>query len=268
MGALGTPISGFGTLPQKGNSGAIPVAPGGGTINTTAPVTGAVPVTGSPVAATQANPYAAPTSTVAPTSGVAPVATSGAIPVTGTSPTAQTNGINWTDGSNTVTGDFKDTYGAGTGTAISNVLSNLGTSTDSAVQALINNTNLAATKQYGNIKASEAAGGVTPNSSTAALAAGDFYSSVNAQLQQSISGMELDEENTLLSTLTNEGQQHGPDESGFDSFMNIVGDVGSVVGSVASAVTGIPGLGKLSGAFGYGPSGSSNDTSGMLADMG
>ena len=132
-----------------------------------------------------------------------------------------------------MTGDFKDTYGAGTGTAISNVLAGLGTNTDSAVQATIANTSRLADQQYGNIQAQEAAGGITPNSSTAALAAGDFYSGVNSSLQQTIGDMELKEEDTLLASLTDEGKGHGTDPSLLDSIMNGIGDVGEIAGAVA-----------------------------------
>ena len=116
----------------------------------------------------------------------------GGVPTTAGVPTSGRTdlmGLNWNDGSNTVTGDFKDTYGAGTGTAISDVLKGLGTTTDSAVQATINNTSQLADKQYANIQAQEVAGGITPNSSTAALAAGDFYSGVNSSTCNKQSGI-------------------------------------------------------------------------------
>lgn len=198
--------------------------PGGGPAASPAPISANPGLV--PIGQTQANPFAAPTAT--PT-GIVPGA-------------PQTNGINWTDGSNTVTGDFKDTYGAGTGTAISQVLQGLGTATDSAVQSTIANTNLEAGKQYANIQAGEAASGVTPNSSTAALAEGDFYSSVNSQLQQTISGMELGEENTLLGALTGEGTAHGTDPSTLDSIMNGISDWGTITNSVGES------LGPLLGA--------------------
>lgn len=264
-------------MPQKAGSGAIPAT--GYQAPVAQPVSGAIPVTGNPVATAQANPFAAPTATTAapgalPASGTtaAPV---GSVPTTATGTptsgalpagTSQSNGINWNDGAYTVTGDFKDTYGAGTGTAITDVLSGLGTATDSAVQATIANTNLAASKEYGNIQASEAAGGVTPNSSTAALASGDFYSSVNSQLQQTVSGMELNEENILLSTLTNEGDKHGPDQSGFDSFLNGLTDVGEIGSSILGGIGGIS-TGGLSSLFGKGGS-TDTDNSGTLADIG
>lgn len=197
----------------------------------------------APLGTVQNNPFAAPTAssagaratTLNPTAGG--VAPTSQVPTGNTVPlppgTVQQNGINWNDGSNTVVGDFKDTYGAGTGTAITDVLKNLGTSTDQAVQATIANTNYAANQQYGNIQASEAASGITPNSSTAGLAAGDFYAGVNSQLQSTIANEELDEENTLLSTLTGEGQAHGTDPSTFDAVLNGISDAGEIAGAVA-----------------------------------
>jgi hypothetical protein len=53
--------------------------------------------------------------------------------------------------------------------------------------------------------------------------------------------MELNEENTLLSTLTGEGEQHGSDVS----TMSMVGEGLSAAGS---AVSMIPGIGTVVGA--------------------
>lgn len=200
----------------------------------------------APLGTVQNNPFAAPTAsaggaratTLNPTAGG--VATTSQVPTGNTVPlpsgTVQNTNINWNDGSNTVTGDFKDTYGAGTGTAISSVLQNLGSSTDSAVQATNANVEYLANQQYGNIQAQEAASGITPNSSTAGLAAGDFYAGVNSSLQSTDANMEMNEENTLLSTLLGEGAAHGTDPSTFDAVLNGIGDAGQIAGSVAGAV--------------------------------
>ncbi len=179
-----------------------------------------------PIAAGQANPFMP--AGAAPVAGAVPAGTQSVNP----GAVAQTNNINWNDGSNTVTGDFKDTYGAGTGTAITDVLKNLGTSTDSAVAATNANVNLEASKQAANITSGEAASGVTANSSTAALAQGDFYAGVNSQLQSTDANMELNEENTLLSTLTGEGEAHGSDTSTLDSVVSGLEGVGSSVTSL------------------------------------
>jgi hypothetical protein len=190
----------------------------------------------TPTAQAQANPFAP--------AGAAPVASAvpaGTAQNTNTGAVAQTNDINWTGGSKTVTGDFEATYGKGTGDAITDVLKNLGTSTDSAVAATNANVNLEAGKQAANITSGEAASGVTANSSTAALAQGDFYAGVNSQLQSTDANMELNEENTLLSTLTGEGEQHGSDVS----TMSMVGEGLSAAGS---AVSMIPGIGTVVGA--------------------
>jgi hypothetical protein len=219
------------------------LAPGG-----TSPVatSTAVPVgtsTNTGLQPVTANPYAPPTATSTGT-----VAVDGGVPTTSSSTgttvnglpagSQQTNGINWNDGSHTATGDFKDTYGAGTGTAITDVLQNLGTSTDSAVQATINNTNLAAGKQYANIQAQEAAAGITPNSSTAGLAAGDFYSTVNSNLQSTVAGMENQEEDTLLNTLVNEGSAHGSDTSGWDTLGSVLSGGESAISALGGAASG------------------------------
>lgn len=226
--------------PVNGQATPMVQMPGvGGASNGNLPNT--MPTSVNPAAPSQiatSNPYAAPTA--GPT-GTVPTSS----PVNGLPPgTEQTSPIaintnQGPGGSYTVQGDFDATYGQGTGNAITDVLQNLGTSNDAAVQALINNTNLEAGKQVANIQSSEAASGITPNSSTAALATGDFYSSVNANLQSTVANMEQGQENTLLSTLMNEGSSHGPDESTFESIMDAVGSLGGVIGGGAQTASGI-----------------------------
>jgi hypothetical protein len=196
------------------------------------------------MATTQANPYAAPAAT-ASTSGVGTVPTTAAPGITANSPSlVQSNGINTgasqgTDASNSLAGDFEATYGQGTGTAITNLLSNMGTVDSGAIQATIANTDLAAGKQYANIQSGEAASGVTANSSTAALAGGDFYSGVNSQLQQTIGSEEESEQTQELQTLLDEGTAHGASGSTTDSVMGGVTDALEIGGAVAGAAVGI-----------------------------
>lgn len=175
----------------------------------------------NPTAATASNPYAAP----AATSG-------GTVPVFSNAPSSgvpgASNNVAWTTGNDSVVGDFQNTYGNGTGTALTQVLQGLGTSTDAAVTATNNAANTAANQQYANIQAQQAAAGITPNSSSAALAAGDFYSNVNTALQSTDANMELNEEGTLINSLTNEGAAHGPDTTGWDTFADVMGDIADV----------------------------------------
>lgn len=208
-------------IPQQGQQQGVVPSSHGANPNTTATPVQANPGI-VPINQVQNNPYAAPTASGTP----------GVMPAGG----VQSNGINWNDGSYTVTGDLKDTYGAGTGTAISQALQGLGTSTDAAVQATIANTQLAADKQYGNIQAQQAAAGITPNSSTAALAAGDFYSTVNSNLSEEISKMELGEEDTLISTLLGTGKAHGPDSSTWDDIMNGFSDWGQITTAIGQPI--------------------------------
>lgn len=237
----------------------------GGTPNGAVPVNNPAAPTSvgqSPMMAAQNNMYASPMQ-VDGGQVVGQQAAPGAIPTT--NPTGiQSTGVNWADGSNTVTGDFKDTYGAGTGTAITNVLQNMGTVNDSAIQALIAQTDTAANNQYGNIQAQQAAAGITPNSSAAALAAGDFYSQVNQGLQTNIGQMESQQQNTLLQTLLGEGSAHGGDPSLFDSILGGFNDAASIatdVGSIAS-------FGQIKPAGGGSVGVSSSDAGALGADMG
>lgn len=227
---MGVPATVPQLLPQgSGANGNVPLSGFGGGAKAVAPI---VP-TPSPVGSVNPanNPYALPAGGGAP-----------AVPI------GQNSGINWNDGSYTVTGDFKDTYGAGTGTAITDVLKNLGTSTDAAIQATENQVNQEATNQFSNIRATEAASGITPNSSSASLAAGDFFSNVNLGLQSTIAGMENQQEDTLLSALIGEGKAHGGDTSTWDSISSALGSFLPAFGAGANALneTAMSGTGTFS----------------------
>src|SRR5271154_4359348 len=139
----------------------------------------------------------------------------------------------------TLAGGLNNAFGAGIGTSIADVLSTMGGSTDQAVQATISNTDLAAQQQMGNIQSQEAAGGVTPNSSTAALAESNFYNQVNSGLQSTISNEELSEEGTLLNTLMSAGSEHGSSPSLLSSITGGIGAASGAAGGASSAISAI-----------------------------
>jgi hypothetical protein len=156
----------------------------------------------------------------------------------------QSTGINsgatqGTDASNSLAGDFEATYGQGTGSAITDLLNNMGTTDSNAIQATIANTDYAAGQQYSNIQAGEGAAGVTANSSTAALAGSQFYTGVNDQLQQTIGSEEESEQSQLLNTLMTEGTAHGASGSTMDSVLSGLTDAGEIGASVFGAVAGV-----------------------------
>lgn len=153
----------------------------------------------------------------------------------GTAGTGISTGLSTNYGDYTLAGDFAQTYGKGTGTALEGVLANLGTSTDNAVEATNNATLQAAQKQAANITSGEAAAGVSADSSTAALAQGDFASTVNSNLSSQDAQMELGEENTLISALQTEGGAHGSDTSGWDTFANVLTGAQSIAGIASGA---------------------------------
>lgn len=171
-----------------------------------------------------------------------PVANS---PLTINAPTLPTTGLSTQGGDYTLVGDFQDTYGKGTGTALASTLANLGTSTDQAIQTTNAAVLQAAGKQYADIQANEAAHGVSSDSSTAALAAGDFASTVNTQLQATDARMALSEEDTLIQSLFQEGTKHGHDSSWTDS----LGDIFSGISSAAGAISQGFGIGGTAGSI-------------------
>ena len=145
------------------------------------------------------------------------------------------SGLSTQDGSNTLVGDFSDTYGKGTGTALAGILANLGTSTNSAVQATNANVLNAANNQYANILGQEAATGISPDSSSHALTAGDFNAQVNSNLASVDANMETQGLNTLISALQGEGSAHGPDGSALDTLGNVLGLAGGAAGAASEA---------------------------------
>jgi hypothetical protein len=160
-------------------------------------------------------------------------------------------GINATTqegGSKTLAGDLQAIYGQGTGSAVGNVLGGLGTSTSVAEQNMINQTMGAANKGWGNIEAGMGARGVSADSSTAGLAAGDYWSQVMADIAKETGSIGLDEQQTLLQSLTGAGQAHGGDVSGWDTFGNVMQGLGSAAMQVGSMA--IPGAGAAAGAGG------------------
>lgn len=187
---------------------------------------------------------------------------------TGFTPPSISTGVSTTDGSNTVVGDFSDTYGKGTGTALVNQLANLGTSTNTAVEATNAEIMQQAGIQEANMKAGQAAAGISPDSSSAALMEGDFASQVNTNLASIDANMELQGQQTLISSLQNEGQQHGPDQSGWDVFGDVLGAGASIAGDFVGAATGMNAAGGLAGMFSGGSAAASGISSGSsMFDM-
>ena len=182
----------------------------------------------------------APTVPLSAPTGSVPTNTGSGTGDTGltTAPTGISSGLNLTGGSDTLLGDFQQTYGQGTGSALAGVLGNLGSATDAAVESTNAGILQAANQQYANIQATQAAHGVSADSSTAALAAGDFNAQVNQGIQSTDAGMQLNEENTLISALQNEGTAHGTDVSTLDNVMTGITDAGQIAGSVGSAIAG------------------------------
>jgi len=154
------------------------------------------------------------------------------------------SGLSTKDGSHTLVGDFKDSFGAGTGTALADTIAGLGTSTDKAVQATNQSILNAAGIQQANIIGANAAAGLSKDSSSSALALGDFNSQVNQQIATTDAQMELSEENLLIQSLFEEGGAHGSDSSFMKSLGNFFQGGGlNIIGDVAHAVGSLPGIG-------------------------
>lgn len=170
---------------------------------------------------------------------------SGSVPTTnpaGFSGTAQT-GQDFS-----VTGDFQQTYGRGTGTEIASELGGLGTQYSEALNMMDTATINAAQKQYGNVKAQMAAAGVDPGSSAAALMSSDFSSHLTDTLSSNAAQLGLQEEQMKLGGLTGEGQAHGSDVSGWDQFGSVMQSIGGAAAGLGEAY--FTGGGSLSGMLG------------------
>ena len=161
--------------------------------------------------------------------------------------TGVSTGLSTVNADHTVAGDFTATYGQGTGTALINTLAGLGTSTSNAVQATNQSILDAAGRQQANLQATNAAHGLSTDSSASALSLGDFNSQVTQQIASTDANMELQEENTLIQSLFKEGQAHGGDSSFMGSLGNFFEggglDLLGAAGSVADALPGTGGTG-------------------------
>lgn len=184
------------------------------------------------------------------------ITTPGGLATTGG--TGTTSGVNLgtgqiTGGDYTMLGDFQQTFGKGTGSVIAQDIASLGTSTSQALQTMDTAAIQAAQQQYGNMQANLAAQGVSPNSSTAALASADFSSQLTGQLASQAAGLGLSEEQLQLSALMTEGAAHGGDKSAWDTISSFLGSniqgisgaisqgfgVGGKAGSILDAIAAI-----------------------------
>lgn len=237
-------------LPQPGaQMGTVPGGGGGPTSMNLNPL-GQAPMTtaaaASPIAATLPGGVQPLAATIPGSTGgnvnTNMATTGGFNPSSGvTDPNAATHGA----GSYTLTGDLQATYGQGTGTALANVLANLGTTTSTAAQQMIIPSMQAAQAGWGNIEAGMGARGVSADSSTAGLAAGDYWGNVSQGISSEMGQIGLTEEQTLMQALTGLGTAHGPDVSGWDQFGNIMKGLGGTATQLGTAALLGPGASTL-----------------------
>jgi hypothetical protein len=169
----------------------------------------------------------------------------------GTAPSGlNTNAPTQSGGDFTMLGDFQQTYGRGTGSVLANTLGNLGTSTSSAEQLMLQPTMQAANTMFANLDASNAARGVSADSSTAALLQSDLGGQVSSAIAGEMGTIGLNEEQMLLGGLSGEGQAHGSDVSGWDQFGDIMKGVGQAGLQVGGALLGGPGGAAIGSALG------------------
>lgn len=193
-----------------------------------------------------ANPNISPITATLP--GVSnPTNTYGAVPVGGTAPAggynpasgvSNPNASTQEAGSKTLLGDLQSIYGQGTGTAIGNVLGNLGTTTSTAAEQMIGPAMQAAQLGWSNIETGMGARGVSADSSTAGLAAGDYWGQVSQGISSELGKIGLSEEDTLINALTGAGTAHGGDQSGWDTFGSVMSGLGGAALKVAGMGTG------------------------------
>jgi hypothetical protein len=247
--------------------------PNGGVLGATVPTaTFKGGITGGPVgstgvgASTAGQPFGVPTNQY----GTVPTGTgTGTTSLSGFQAPSISSGVSTTGGDNTTLGDFQQTYGKGTGTALEGVLAGLGTSTNAAVEATNAEVLQSAGIQQANMRAQQAASGISPDSSAAALASGDFAAQVNTSLQATDAQLENQGLDTLISSLTNEGKAHGTDLSAWDTFGDVLNAGAGIIGTGIGAMTGTASLGGiLGGLSGSGGAGAAVDNSGMISDMG
>lgn len=210
------------------------------------PITATLPVSGQATSTANMVPgLMTPTNTYGTVPTAAAPAAGGYDPATGVSnPNASTQEA----GSKTLLGDLQSIYGQGTGTAVGNVLGNLGTTTSTAAEQMIGPAMQAAQSGWSNIQTGMGARGVSADSSTAGLAAGDYWGQVSQGISSELGQIGLHEEDTLINALTGAGTAHGGDQSGWDTFGSVMSGIGNAAVKLGSSALsgGIP----LSGIWG------------------
>jgi len=209
--------------------------------NVNSPSFGQIP--GSPVQGS--NPYAptptVPTSPVAiaqpSTGGMVPVTSSpnGATPNTSASNGFITNNSSYSNGQNDLQKQLVDIYGKGVGGSLFSLLNSMSGTDSTVLQEYIKSLQPQMAQAQANTNAALGAGGVSANSSVAAIA----DSNLNAQEQASIAGesAKLTQSEEMITAQILQGMQGAASKevatSAWSTFAdvmnNITGDVGNVV---------------------------------------
>lgn len=131
----------------------------------------------------------------------------------GTVPTSTANTANTSTAVDTI--GLQEAYGSSTGAALGSALGGLGTITSNAVSATNAAAEITGQQGFDSLKGQEAAAGLSPNSSSAALQGSDYWNQFDTNLNATDAQMELGESQTLIQALETAGQAHGADESSF-----------------------------------------------------
>ena len=199
---------------------------------------GPMPVT-SPIAVSGAgtsNPFIP-----APGAGTTPGVPSG-VPMTGTTSVPNVGGL--TDSTANVSGttgalqkQLTDIYGKGVGGALASLLSGMSGSDSKVLQEYIASLQPQFAKSQADLGASLGAGGVSPNSSVAALGEANLKAQEDALIAGESGQLTLGQEQLTSGILGSEQGAASKEvaSSGWDVFGQVMGGLGNLAGSVISA---------------------------------
>lgn len=243
--------------PQSGNN----LVPGAGGTNKPIPLAGAsgtIPITGSPVKnPANPNPFVANPPTTS---------SSGATPNTSASGGFITNNSSYSSGENDLQKQLIDIYGKGVGGSLFALLNNMSGSDSTILQQYIASLQPQMATAQANTNAALGAGGVSANSSVAAIADANLQSQEFAAISGESAKLTMSQEELTAQLLSG---MEGPAAkevatSGWDVFANVMnnitGDIGNIVSgssyqspqaqqqaTPASTGSGIPGYGGVVG---------------------
>lgn len=226
--SVGVPTSGAGAKAAGGSAG------------------GALPVV-SPIASTgvvsASNPFMPSQTSPAPTPPPVPSGTTG----TTSGSSFITPNSSYSSGENDLQKQLIDIYGKGVGGSLFTLLSGMSGTNSSILQQYIKSLQPQFAKGEADLSASLGAGGVSPNSSVAALGEANLKAQEDAIIAGESANLTQDQEQLTAELLTRQMGDASKEvaTSGWDVFGNVMGDLGKIASTTLGAAGAAGGFSNL-----------------------